>query len=373
MGVVHFFRAVGVFEVDLVRVLLQIAGVGNQRILVELSLDDHGDGGAFEDAVSSGLRAFGLVDVLTKVDSGHVSALVGIGVRSVHIAIVSDGNGVVLVLDQSDGRTLSRSQLDRFDDGVGGHGQRLAGGVIDLEDTGLGCVFHRRIDVVAGVDRHGGGQLIVDIIANCVIRLSVRRVGAVALGINQLLVDGRGGVLQRHRAPAVGAIEGGRRDDRDGVGTLGVIRGRDILEEPQALFEFLVLTGLQCAVTGLIGSGSTGLGKFLGQRLGERTQRGAIAAPRAGQLAQRLARCILKYLLDQVPHRVGDGGVVAVVVGVFLVCSLLIASHRGDNGSGHMVIGIDEEAVDLASTILGDVGQRCQVPAIEAVIHLTSV
>lgn len=131
MGVVHFFRVVGVFEVDLVRVLLQIAGLGNQRILVKLSLDDHGDGGAFEDAVSSGLRAFGLVDVLTKVDSGHVSALVGIGVRSVHIAIVSDGNGVVLVLDQSDGRTLSRSQLDRFDDGVGGHGQRLAGGVID--------------------------------------------------------------------------------------------------------------------------------------------------------------------------------------------------------------------------------------------------
>ena len=303
-----------------------------------------------------------------------MSALVGIGVRSVHIAIVSDGNGVVLVLDQSDGRTLSRSQLDRFDDGAGGHGQRLAGGVIDLEDTGglLGCV-HRRIDVVAGVDRHGGGQLIVDIIANCVIRLSVRRVGAVVLGINQLLVDGRGGVLQRHRAPAVGAIEGGRRDDRDGVGTLGVIHGRDILEEPQALFEFLVLTGLQCLATGLIGSGSTSLGKFLGQRLGERTQLGAIAAPRAGQLAQRFAGFILKYLLDQVPHRVGDGVVGTVVVGVFLVCILLTTSHRGNNGADHIVIGIDEEAVDLASTILGDVGQRCQVPAIEAVIHLTSV
>ena len=66
MGVVHFFRAVGVFEVDLVRVLLQIAGVGNQRILVELSLDDHGDGGTFEDAVSSGLRASALLTYLPR-------------------------------------------------------------------------------------------------------------------------------------------------------------------------------------------------------------------------------------------------------------------------------------------------------------------
>ena len=228
MGVVHVLRAVGVFEVDLVRILLQIVGLGNQRILVELGLDDHGDGGAFEDAASGRLGALGLVDVLAEVDGGHVAALVGIGVRSVRIAIASDGNGV---------------------------------------------------------DRDGGGQLVVDIIANYVIRLNVRRVSAVVLGINQFLVDGRGGVLQRHRAPTVGTIERGRSDDRDGVGALGVVYSRDILEEPQTLLKFRVLTSLQRGVAGLVGSRSTGLGKFLGQRLGECTQRGAVTTPRAGQLA----------------------------------------------------------------------------------------
>ena len=43
-----------------------------------------------------------------------------------------------------------------FTDAAGNLGLVALGGVIDLEDTGLGCVLHRRIDVVAGVDRHGG-------------------------------------------------------------------------------------------------------------------------------------------------------------------------------------------------------------------------